>query len=185
MQILVQQVCLALSHAVARTRNPEPALSSPPRRHVAAGNPCVQPAACPPVPPLVRCASRIPNSIAESRIETTLRGAWRLASYNEVRSHASLKGHTPSTFVGGHMVTRAELNNVRWVSHCTAGTWSSSQRRPDNEFETDSIRNGRQPQLDNTRGGGVGNGPYARYRTDVARPLQTELRVADQFAAKQ
>ena len=38
--------------------------------------------------------------------------------YNEVRSHASLKGHTPSTFVGGHMVTRAELNNVRWVSHC-------------------------------------------------------------------
>ena len=38
--------------------------------------------------------------------------------YNEVRSHASLKGHTPSTFVGGHMVARAELNNVRWVSHC-------------------------------------------------------------------
>ena len=37
---------------------------------------------------------------------------------NEVRSHASLKGHTPSTFVGGHMVARAELNNVRWVSHC-------------------------------------------------------------------
>ena len=40
------------------------------------------------------------------------------ASDNEVRSHASLKGHTPSTFVGGHMVARAELNNVRWVSHC-------------------------------------------------------------------
>ena len=40
------------------------------------------------------------------------------AYYNEVRSHASLKGHTPSTFVGGHMVARAELNNVRWVSHC-------------------------------------------------------------------
>ena len=38
--------------------------------------------------------------------------------YNEVRSHASLKGHTPSTFAGGHMVARAELNNVRWVSHC-------------------------------------------------------------------
>ena len=32
--------------------------------------------------------------------------------------HASLKGHTPSTFVGGHMAARAELNNVRWVSHC-------------------------------------------------------------------
>ena len=40
------------------------------------------------------------------------------ASYNEVRSHASLKGHTPSTFVGGHMAARAELNNVRWISHC-------------------------------------------------------------------
>ena len=38
--------------------------------------------------------------------------------YNEVRSHASLKGHTPLTFVGGHTVARAELNNVRWVSHC-------------------------------------------------------------------
>ena len=23
-----------------------------------------------------------------------------------------------ATFVGGHMVARAELNNVRWVSHC-------------------------------------------------------------------
>ena len=66
----------------------------------------------------ITCASRIPNSLAESRIETTLRGAWRLASDNEVRSHASLKGHTPSTFAGGHMVGRAELNNVRWVSHC-------------------------------------------------------------------
>ena len=40
------------------------------------------------------------------------------AYYNEVRSHASLKGHTPSTFAGGQMVARAELNNVRWVSHC-------------------------------------------------------------------
>ena len=58
------------------------------------------------------CASRIPNSLAESRIEATLRGAWRLAHDNEVRSHASLKGHTPLTFAGGHMVARAELNNV-------------------------------------------------------------------------
>ena len=40
------------------------------------------------------------------------------ASDNEVRSHASLKGHTPSIFVGGHTVARAELNNVRWISHC-------------------------------------------------------------------
>ena len=58
------------------------------------------------------CASRIPNFLAESRIEATLRGAWRLAHDNEVRSHASLKGHTPLTFAGGHMVARAELNNV-------------------------------------------------------------------------
>ena len=36
----------------------------------------------------------------------------------EVRSHASLKGHTSLTFVGGHMVARAELNNVSEVSHC-------------------------------------------------------------------
>ena len=40
------------------------------------------------------------------------------ASYNEVRSHASLKGHPPLTFASRHMVARAELNNVRWVSHC-------------------------------------------------------------------
>ena len=59
------------------------------------------------------CASRSPNSLAESRIEATLRGAWRLASSNEVGSHASLKGHTPLTFADGHMVARAELNNVR------------------------------------------------------------------------
>ena len=37
---------------------------------------------------------------------------------NEVRNHASLKGHTPLTFASGHMVARAELSNVRWVSHC-------------------------------------------------------------------
>ena len=30
----------------------------------------------------------------------------------------SLEGHTPLTFAGGHTVARAELNNVRWVSHC-------------------------------------------------------------------
>ena len=39
-----------------------------------------------------------------------------LLTLNEVRSHASLKGHTPLTFADGHMVARAELNNVRWVS---------------------------------------------------------------------
>ena len=38
--------------------------------------------------------------------------------YNAARSHASLEGHTPLTFAGGHTVARAELTNVRWVSHC-------------------------------------------------------------------
>ena len=35
------------------------------------------------------------------------------AYYNAARCHASLEGHTPLTFAGGHMVARAELNNVR------------------------------------------------------------------------
>jgi hypothetical protein len=37
---------------------------------------------------------------------------------NAARSHAALEGHTPLTFAGEHTVARAELNNVRWVSHC-------------------------------------------------------------------
>src|SRR6266851_5731897 len=40
------------------------------------------------------------------------------AYYNAARSHASLEGNTPLTFACGHTVARAELNNVRWVSHC-------------------------------------------------------------------
>ena len=32
-----------------------------------------------------------------------MRGPWRLAYDNEVRRHASLKGHTLLTFAGGHM----------------------------------------------------------------------------------
>src|SRR6202049_4576405 len=40
------------------------------------------------------------------------------AYYNAARSHASLDGHTPLAFAGGHTVARAEMNNVRWVSHC-------------------------------------------------------------------
>lgn len=40
------------------------------------------------------------------------------ACYNAARSHASLEGHTPLAFAGGHTMVRAELNNVRWVSHC-------------------------------------------------------------------
>jgi hypothetical protein len=38
--------------------------------------------------------------------------------YNAARSHASLEGYTPLTFAVGHTVDRAELNDVRWVSHC-------------------------------------------------------------------
>ena len=38
--------------------------------------------------------------------------------YTAARSHASLEGHTPLTFAGAYAVVRAELNNVRWVSHC-------------------------------------------------------------------
>jgi len=40
------------------------------------------------------------------------------AYYNGARSHASLAGRTPLAFVGRHTMARAELNNVRWVSHC-------------------------------------------------------------------
>ena len=44
--------------------------------------------------------------------------------YNGARSHASLEGHTPLTSAGGHTLARAELNNVRWVSHCrNLGSW--------------------------------------------------------------
>ena len=37
---------------------------------------------------------------------------------NAARSHASLEGRTPLTFVSGHTVTSADLSYVRWVSHC-------------------------------------------------------------------
>lgn len=40
------------------------------------------------------------------------------AYYNAARSHASLAGHTPVTYASGHTVARADLNHVRWVSHC-------------------------------------------------------------------
>jgi hypothetical protein len=40
------------------------------------------------------------------------------AYYNAARGHASLKRHTPLTFTGGHPVAPADLNHVRWVSHC-------------------------------------------------------------------
>ena len=38
--------------------------------------------------------------------------------YNAARRHAALNGHTPLTFTGGHVVALADLNHVRWVSHC-------------------------------------------------------------------
>ena len=39
--------------------------------------------------------------------------------YNATRSHASLAGHTPVTFASGRRtVAHADLNHVRWVSHC-------------------------------------------------------------------
>ena len=40
------------------------------------------------------------------------------AYYNAVRSHASLEGHTPLAFAGGRTAIPADLNHVRWVSHC-------------------------------------------------------------------
>jgi putative transposase len=40
------------------------------------------------------------------------------AYYNAARSHASLAGDTPLNFAGGHTLVPADLNNVRWVSHC-------------------------------------------------------------------
>jgi len=40
------------------------------------------------------------------------------AYYNAARCHASLEGDTPETFADGHTVPPADLNQVRWVSHC-------------------------------------------------------------------
>ena len=82
--------------------------------------------------------------------------------YNAARVHASLHGQTPVTFAGGHTVARAELTNVRWVSHCR--DLSSTQQRPDDEFETDTHVGGhdgagtRQPNRRNAvRRGNRGN----------------------------
>ena len=54
--------------------------------------------------------------------------------YNSARAHASLDGHTPLTFAGGHLLAPADLSQVRWVS--TPGTSSSSRSPPDSESET-------------------------------------------------
>ena len=38
--------------------------------------------------------------------------------YNAARSHASLKGYTPLTYARRNTVAPADLNHMRWVSHC-------------------------------------------------------------------
>ena len=40
------------------------------------------------------------------------------AYYNSARSHASLDGQAPSGVASGRPTARAELDKVRWVSHC-------------------------------------------------------------------
>jgi transposase InsO family protein len=40
------------------------------------------------------------------------------AYYNAARSHASLDGRPPLTFVGEHAVGAADPNHGRWVPHC-------------------------------------------------------------------
>jgi putative transposase len=37
---------------------------------------------------------------------------------NAARGHASLAGQTPLNFPTGHTAVPADLNHVRWVSHC-------------------------------------------------------------------
>ena len=39
------------------------------------------------------------------------------AYYNAVRGHASLKGHTPLTFVSRPTMARADPHRVRWETH--------------------------------------------------------------------
>jgi hypothetical protein len=37
---------------------------------------------------------------------------------NAARRHASLENHAPLAFASGHTAVPADLNHVRWVSHC-------------------------------------------------------------------
>jgi transposase InsO family protein len=39
--------------------------------------------------------------------------------YNAARGHASLAGQTPLAFASGYTVLPADMNHVRWVSHCS------------------------------------------------------------------
>jgi hypothetical protein len=38
--------------------------------------------------------------------------------YNTARGHASLDGYTPLTYACRNTVAPADLNRMRWVSHC-------------------------------------------------------------------
>jgi hypothetical protein len=38
--------------------------------------------------------------------------------YNAPRGHASFAGHTPLAFTSGHTALPADMNHVRWASHC-------------------------------------------------------------------
>jgi hypothetical protein len=40
------------------------------------------------------------------------------AYYNAARDHASFEGQTPLDFANGHTASPADLNEVRWASHC-------------------------------------------------------------------
>ena len=57
------------------------------------------------------------------------------AYYNAERVYASLRGNTPLGVSVGETVTRTELDDVRWKSHCCG--WSNFQWPLEGEFETD------------------------------------------------
>ena len=63
-------------------------------------------------------ADRAEHGTETRHVPQTLEPRQPAQGLNAARSHASLEGHTPLTFASGHIVARAELNNVRWVSHC-------------------------------------------------------------------
>ena len=99
---------LAADYPVISRRSP----GSRPARHQAHRRPTARdPAASVGIRYPVRLEFPILSLNPGSRQRCVAPGVWPTTT--EVRSHASLKGHTPLTFVGGHMVARAELNNVR------------------------------------------------------------------------
>jgi hypothetical protein len=86
--------------------------------------------AFPSVPTMIRCLRRTAGLIATVRrecldhvpfwnahdLERKL-GEFQVY-YNAARSHASLDGYTPLTYARRNTVSPADLNRVRWVSHC-------------------------------------------------------------------